>query len=171
MFLNVKLSDNIAYRIAMRKRVRRRAHAHRIKGWRSAGVSAGRSGFPGRDADSGPQQVSRRTAYHIQGSSDRLLTSGYCRMRSLPSEKILRNRQLPQPSPQRPFLAPSEPIPDAASMEPEPSTQRTFTVSGGPPSTSVTMVRRVPVPVSWTSGRLNHAAFRVSAWRTSTGVR
>ena len=29
----------------------------------------------------------------------------------------------------------------------------------------------VPVPVSWTSGRLSQAAFRVSARRTSAGVR
>lgn len=29
----------------------------------------------------------------------------------------------------------------------------------------------VSVPVSWTSGRLNQAAFFVSAWRTSVGVR
>ena len=28
-----------------------------------------------------------------------------------------------------------------------------------------------PVPICWTIGRLNHAAFRVSSWRTWIGVR
>jgi len=39
-------------------------------------------------------------------------------------------------------------------------------------SRQVTLAMAVPVPVSWTSGRLNHAAaWSVNARRTSTGVR